>query len=172
MKKVGSFHTMPIFLCIIFGIIDLVMKMKFKHEYTIQMMIEKPIDQVTSFYINRKTMPLWEKGLTEISDIKNKLFEQDSEGFLLFSINGYQMSMKTSVISNHLPSEITMVYEVPGAWNQCINRFEAIQNQTKWTMDVIFEMEHETYIEKDRFIAKTTEAMRIYKDFIEHYEQN
>jgi len=39
-------------------------------------------------------------------------------------------------------------------------------------MDVIFDMETETYIEKDRFIAKTTEAMRIYKEFIEHYEQD
>ena len=160
------------FFCIIFGIIDMVIKMKFRHEYQIQMKIEQPIERVTSYYVNRDTMPLWEKGLTNIEDVKNRLFEEDSEGYLIFSLNGYQMNMKTTVVSNKLPAEITILYEVKGAWNQCINRFESQGSNTIWTMDVIFDMETETYIEKDRFITKTTEAMRIYKEFIEHYERD
>jgi len=144
--------------------------MKFKHEYQLQITIDQPIEVVTSLYVNRQTMHLWEKGLIQIIDEKNQLFQEDSSGYLVFSLNEFEMKMKTTVISNKLPDEITIIYEVPGAWNQCINRFIADHEKTKWTMDVIFEMETETFIPKERFIEKTMQAMNIYKEFVETYE--
>ena len=91
-------------------------------------------------------------------------------GYLVFKFGDQEMKMKVSVVSNTLPDQITQIYEVPGAWNQCINQFVEVDGQTKWTMDVIFMLESEKDIPRERFIAKTTEAMHILKNFVEHFE--
>lgn len=144
--------------------------MKLKFDYKIDVLIQKPITLVTDLYINRQTMSLWEKGLDHIEDVSGYLFETGSIGYLVFKFGEQEMKMKVSVVSNALPHQITQIYEVEGAWNQCINRFDEIDGQTKWTMDVIFILESEKDIPKERFIAKTTEAMHIFKNFVEHYE--
>lgn len=142
--------------------------MKIDITYQIEMMVNKPKNVVSKLYIDRKVMPLWEKGLVRIEDTQGVLFEKDSEGYLVFSFNDQESKMKVSVTDNNLPDAITQVYEVPGAWNECINTFIDINGSTKWIMDVTFKMEAPYEIPKEAFIKKTTEGMNLYKTFVEN----
>ena len=141
--------------------------MKIDVNYSIDMMIHKPKALVARLYVDRDMMPVWEKGLVGIEDSKLKLFETGSEGYLVFSFNNQESKMKVTVTNNNLPDLITQIYEVPGAWNECVNTFEEVNGITKWTMDVTFKMDAPYDIPKEAFINKTTQAMDIYKQFVE-----
>ncbi|TNF07180.1 MAG: hypothetical protein EP317_05310 [Bacillota bacterium] len=145
--------------------------MKINMTYKVVMMINKPKDLVSKLYVDRDMMATWEKGLVRIEDTKLKLFEENSEGYLVFSFNDQESKMKVTVTQVTLPDTITQIYEVPGAWNECINTFENVDGLTKWTMDVTFKMEAPYDIPKEAFIKKTTQGMEIFKAFVESVKE-
>lgn len=136
-------------------------------KYTCEITIHKNRDWVTKNYIDKDQMPLWEKGLTKIEEVKGQLFDTDSEGYLIFMFGKQEMKMKVSVEKNALPDQIIQIYEVPGAWNRCDNYFYEIGEHTKWVMDVTFLFDEKTNIPEERFFEKTKAGMQIFKDFIE-----
>jgi hypothetical protein len=137
-------------------------------EYSVQLEIKKPQILVSNLFVDRKTMPLWETGLTRIEDENHSLFNTSSQGYLVFDFNGKESKMKVSVLENKLPNTITIVYELPGAYNQCINTFKPMGNQTLWTMDVIFKFDLEIDVPLEAFIEKTTKGMELFKAFVEN----
>lgn len=135
--------------------------------YTCEMIIHGKREWVTKNYIDKNQMPLWEKGLLKIIDVKGQLFDTGSEGYMIFVFGDQEMKMKVSVELNALPEQIIQIFEVPGAWNRCDNHFYEMGEDTKWVMDVTFLFDEETNIPKERFIEKTTAGMQIFKDFVE-----
>ena len=105
--------------------------------------------------------------LKEIKENKGQLFETGSEGILVFEYDKKQMNMKTYVESNQLPKQITIVYEMMGTWNRCINNFKEKNGMTAWEMDVEFRFNKPTEIPIEQFIEKTTQGMNIFKTFVE-----
>lgn len=136
-------------------------------KYQVQMTIHKERKTVTESYINRADMLKWEKGLNRIEDTKGILFEENSEGFLVFKFNDQEMKMKVTVEEIKTPELMTMIYELPGAWNRCVNQFKEINGNTIWTMDVTFIFENEMDVPLVRFIEKTEQGMKMFKDFVE-----
>jgi len=137
-------------------------------EYSVQVEINKPVDEVASLFVNRDVMPLWETGLIRIEDQEKTLFEESSNGYLFFLNQGSEIKMKVTVIKNKLPSLITIVYEVPGAYNQCINTFTLKENKTLWTMDVLFKFDEMMDYPIEAFINKTKQDMELFKNFVEN----
>ncbi len=138
-------------------------------EYSVQIEINKPKNEVANLFVNRETMPLWEEGLIQIEDQKQSLFETSSIGYLVFSFQNKETRMKVTVLDNQLPDSITIVYEVPGAYNQCINTFKERSNKTIWNMDVIFKFEEPLDIPLEAFINKTKKSMELFKIFVEKH---
>jgi len=136
-------------------------------KYQVNMNINKPMNEVVSLYTNKKSMLQWEPGLKEIKENKGQLFETGSEGILVFEYDKKQMNMKTYVESNQLPKQITIVYEMMGTWNRCINNFKEKNGMTAWEMDVEFRFNKPTEIPIEQFIEKTTQGMNIFKTFVE-----
>lgn len=136
-------------------------------EYQVSVNIAKPIDFVTSEFVNKATMPIWEKGLTRIEERKGTLFETGSEGSLVFSFEGQEMKMKVTVLDSHLPEEITIVYEVPGAYNKCRNHFQNRGKTTLWTMEVLFEFDQPNDYPLEAFINKTRAGMVLFQEYVE-----
>lgn len=136
-------------------------------EYQVSVNIAKPIDFVTSEFVNKTTMPLWEKGLTRIEELNGTLFDTGSEGFLVFSFQDQEMKMKVLVLENQLPNEITIVYEVPGAYNKCRNLFQNQEMTTLWTMEVLFEFDQPNDYPLEAFINKTRAGMVLFQEYVE-----
>lgn len=136
-------------------------------EYSVQLEIKKPQTLVSNLFVDRHIMPLWETGLIRIEDENLTLFNTASQGYLVFDFNGKESKMKVTVLENRLPDSITIIYELPGAYNQCINTFKSMSNYTLWTMDVIFKFDQEIDVPLDAFIEKTTKGMELFKVFVE-----
>lgn len=136
-------------------------------KYRVEIIINEQIERVTALYIDRESMPLWEKGLIQIKDIDGTLFNSNTHGELIFSFNNEPMIMGVTVEENNLPHSITQVFSVPGAVNRCHHTFIPIDNKTEWIMDVSFDFEQEHHIPEERFYQKTLESMMIFKDFVE-----
>lgn len=135
-------------------------------EYTVCLAIEASKEKVAQLFIDRECMARWQPGLVAIEDEVGHLFDAESIGYLIFQFE-QQMRMKVSVIENILPDSITIVYEVPGAYNRCINRFCSQEGYVKWQMAVVFEFEEPVDIPMDKFIKKTRTGMETFKRFVE-----
>ncbi|PKK96422.1 MAG: hypothetical protein CVV58_06450 [Tenericutes bacterium HGW-Tenericutes-3] len=135
--------------------------------YKISMDINKPINEVVSLYTNLGRMTEWEPGLKEIIETKGKLFNTGSEGVLVFHYQNQEMRMKTFVESNQLPKQITIIYEMMGTWNRCVNNFKQVNAITVWEMNVEFRFSKPTETPKEKFIEQTTSGMKLFKAFVE-----
>jgi hypothetical protein len=135
--------------------------------YTIEMMIHEERSRVAQLYLDMKHMPEWEKGLESIETTQGTLFETGSQGIMHFTFDKTSIKMNMTIEKACLPELIIQIFEVPGAWNRCVNHFIAIDDQTKWVMEVIFEFSQTMDLPKERFIEKTTESMTMFKRFVE-----
>ena len=136
-------------------------------KYQVEVAIEEKYNLVASLFVDRDKMHLWEQGLSRIEDTKNKLFEAGSQGYLVFVFGPNEMKMKVTVEKSSLPSEITVIYELSGAWNRCVNHFIGHDGQTKWVMESEFIFDQPNDIPLSAFIEKTTIGMQAFKQFIE-----
>lgn len=135
--------------------------------YRVEIIIDEKRDVVAVLYVNLMRMSEWELGLKSIEHKEGRLFETGSRGIFHFEFSGQHMPMKVCVEENHLPEQIIQIFEVPGAWNRCDNRFVAEGDQTRWIMDVTFNFDKPINISEDRFIEKTTTSMNVFKSFVE-----
>jgi hypothetical protein len=135
--------------------------------YQIEMIIQAPRDWVASLYIDHNGMKAWETGLESIESHTGQLFDEGSQGDLIFRFGDSEMRMHVHVESSHLPDDITLIYQVPGAWNRCVNYFKHHDEGTLWIMDVEFRFDNPVDIPLERFIEKTTQGMTLYKNFCE-----
>lgn len=135
--------------------------------YTIEMIINKNREQVASSYLDIHDMPIWEKGLERIETIEGKLFETGSQGVMHVMFGDTSIKMKVTIEKACLPELIIQIFEVPGAWNRCVNHFIDMNPHTKWVMEVTFNFDHPVTIPQERFIEKTTQSMTMFKDYIE-----
>jgi hypothetical protein len=136
-------------------------------KYQIELLIERDIEDVSPLFIDKKAMLVWEKGLKSIESHTGELFESGSKGDLIFWIHDQEMHMHVTVESCHLPDEITLVYEVKGTWNRCVNTFIKHPLGTSWIMDVEFKFEEDPKIPKERFMEQTKMGMTYFKDYVE-----
>ena len=145
------------------------MKWVIHMEYRISLQVNKHISMVSKKYLEQESMLRWMNNLISIETLKGALFEEGSEGYLVFEHQGKHAKMKITILKSDLPHTITAFYEVQGAYNKCVNTFEVLsENQTMWHMDVLFKFDFDNDIPIEMFKEKTRQSMLIYKDFIEH----
>jgi len=148
---------------------NVIMKWVIVMEYSVNVRINKPVAVVTELFVNKQLMQRWETNLVRIEESETPLFSTGSHGVLVFNNDGNELRMTVSVTENDLPNTISLVYEVPGAYNRCLNRFASSAEGTSWTMDVLFRFETDVDIPIELFISKTTENMNRFKKFVEEF---
>src|SRR3989339_433577 len=92
-------------------------------KYGISIQIKEKKDRVAELYVDKELMHLWEQGLERVDSYQGTLFETGSKGALVFMFNQKEMPMKVSVENNSLPQSLSVIYEVPGAWNRFVVSF-------------------------------------------------
>jgi len=136
-------------------------------KYKIEIEINEKRDKVASLYVNKDLMLLWEQGLVRVDSHEKTLFETGSQGALVFMANQKEMLMKVTVEENHLPEFISVVYELPGAWNRFTVQFLEVKNKTVCHIESEFRFDQPHQIPLEAFIEKTTEGMNQFKQFAE-----
>ena len=136
-------------------------------KYEIEIEIKEKRDRVAALYVNKDLMHLWEQGLFRIDSYQKTLFETGSQGALVFMISQKEMLMKVNVEDNRLPESISVIYEVPGAWNRFIVHFLEFKNKTVCLIESEFKFDQPHQIPLEAFIEKTTEGMNQFKQFVE-----
>ncbi|HAV20003.1 MAG TPA: hypothetical protein DCX17_03145 [Firmicutes bacterium] len=135
-------------------------------KYKVTKRIACPRNIVSRLFSDRECMHEWEQGLVAINDVRGHLFENDSQGELVFSFNGERQIMKVRVTNYDLPTTITLVYELGGVYNECINSFIEEKDETIWTMDVTFVFNEDATIPEDVFVKKTNAGMDAFLSFV------
>jgi hypothetical protein len=84
-----------------------------------------------------------------------------------YKIGNEDVVMTETIESNDMPNAIVTIYEVPGVWNRCENRFTEANGAVTWTMDSEFRFEHEVNPQEEAFINKTQKSMEDFKRLVE-----
>lgn len=138
----------------------------FNKEYKYQCQIELigDHDKALREYLNRDNFHLWHDDLTEVIPSDN-----DNEYYMVYQFDKHRMEMKVNVLEFNPPHYAKAIYEVPGVWNLCIDKFEKIDdNKILWTMDVEFRFKEDQHLLIDAFIRKTYAGMNIFKAYFEN----
>lgn len=136
-------------------------------EYQVSINIHKPAHMCYEHYTESKHIKKWLPQLKDIVDTKGELFTLGSQGYFIFHQKGHEMIMEIEVTQIEKPWDITMVYKVPGAFNQCKNHFINHDKHTLWIMDVIFEFEEDPNLSIELFKQSTLKSMEIFKAYME-----
>ncbi len=141
--------------------------------YQIEMEIKRKIEDVARLYTDLDQMSQWEENLDHIEQKKRLLFENGSEAIFYFRQGESLMPMKVYVESNQIPHEITMIYQVKGVWNRCVNTFVDQKDETHWIMQVEFRFENREEPDQAIFENGTRQGMLKFKTFAEvQHEKN
>ncbi|MFH5881000.1 hypothetical protein [Liberiplasma polymorphum] len=135
-------------------------------EYQCKVIINEKIEPVTNIFLNHDLMLKWEQGLLRYEKIK----ENPLTFHLIFKSDGHEFVMKETIKDNYLPKSVTIIYEVPGVYNECKNTFISDGETVEWIMDVRFEFNQKPFQSKEDFICKTQSGMLQFKNFIENQQ--
>jgi hypothetical protein len=112
-------------------------------------------------------MPKWEKGLDRIEHVSGDINQRGSITNLIFTFGEEEMVMKETIEEIISPSKVSIIYEVPGAWNRCVNTFIDMGTETNWTMESEFAFDRENNTPINEFKKQTSKAMDTFRKYIE-----
>jgi hypothetical protein len=139
--------------------------------YQVKTIINQRKELVAKTFVDQEQMRMWEKGFDRIEPLEGKLFRTNSSGNMVFRLGESELLMKVTVLANELPNHMTLMYEVAGAKNRCVNTFRKKGDQTIWTMDVDFEFDVKPELPIEQFINKTKQGMAVFKSYVESLEK-
>lgn len=99
-------------------------------KHTLETTINKPIDEVISFFLDPGNYPLWMEGLQEHKVISGKAGEKGAESTFTFDMKGRTMEMKETVLESSLPERYQVQYDAPGMVNKVGFIFSFIDGET------------------------------------------
>lgn len=141
-------------------------------KYTVQVTINKNRNEVVSTIRSVEDAYQWMKGLKSFELIEGKNEEKDSKYEMVFENKGKKQVMIETMTEFNPPKQITTVYEMSGVWNECVNRFEEVEeNKTIYYMDNTFKfpflMRLFMWMFKPMFKKQTLSSMLDLKKHIE-----
>lgn len=135
-------------------------------KYTLTLNLPVSASVAYHHYLDRDSMLLWEPGLSSLEDKHGILFEEGSDGYLVFGKLQNLMKMQVSV-ERLVPShECVFIYQVSGAWNRCVNTFTDTDEGSQWRMEVEFRFENEPPVPQVQFEEATLSAMKVFRDYL------
>lgn len=109
-------------------------------KYTVDIVINKPIDEVIALFDNPENMSKWMEGLQSFEHLSGTPGEPGAKSKLVFNTGGRRMEMIETVTVRNLPHEFSGTYEVKGVYNIVKNFFEPVnENQTRYSTEQEFQ---------------------------------
>ena len=111
-------------------------------KYTVDVVIDRPIDEVVENFDDPEKLKEWMQGLESFEHIEGTPGEVGAKSKLHFKMGKRELDMIETITVKNLPDEFGGTYEADGVFNTNLIRFEETgSNQTRMSMDTKFEMQ-------------------------------
>jgi carbon monoxide dehydrogenase subunit G len=110
-------------------------------KYTVEIIINQPIDQVIALFDNPKNMNQWMEGLQSFKHLSGVQGQPGAKSELKFLMGKKEVEMIETILVRNLPDEFTGTYEAKGVYNLVKNKFVKISDtQTKYISENEFQL--------------------------------
>ena len=134
-------------------------------KYICESWIDCNRDTVTKLYTDFSQYARWQPNFVSVERFAGEDFQPGFHGVLnLHGDNKVRMEM--FVEKNHLPDQLSCVYQVADVWNRCVDTFEEVDGKTHWLMDVEFRFKEDMTIHGELFKQATQKGMDQFRDFV------
>lgn len=131
--------------------------------YSCQIELDGKIENALNTFLNKEEFINWHEDLIRVDNT-----DKDNEYCLVYLINNLEIKMKVTEVEFNPPYYAKTIYEMPGVWNLCVDKFEQKGDKILWTMDVEFRFEQDQHLLVDAFIRKTYAGMNVFKNYFEN----
>lgn len=137
--------------------------------YRLEIVINKPLDEVIRVFGNRDKLALWQPGLLSSELVESHPYPKYK---LLFQFGRRKMEMTETILRDELPLHFDGTYKMKGVFNSVRNRFEKVSpSSTRWVSDVEFRfsglMRIIAFFMKDDFKKQSEIIMSNFKRYVE-----
>ncbi len=109
-------------------------------KYTVEVEIDRPVDEVVNLFDNPDNMGKWMEGLQSYEHISGEPGHPGAKTKMKFKIGRREVEMVETIISRNLPAEYTVTYDAKDVHNIVINRFIPLDNsRTKYLTENEFQ---------------------------------
>lgn len=98
--------------------------------YTVQIEVEKPLDEVVRLFVDRANMPYWQEGLLADEPLEGEPGHAGSRARLRFKMGKREIEMVETIEVRDLPQKFTAFYDTKGVRNRVAMRFEKVSDST------------------------------------------
>ena len=142
-------------------------------KYTLDIIINKPIDEVIALFDNPDNLKKWQPELVSFESISGEAGQPGAQSKLVYLMGKRKCEMVETIETRNLPDEFTGTYETQGVFNRVENRFKPVgSDQTHWTTHTEFQftslgMKLMGFFMKKAFPKQTMQFMQQFKNFAE-----
>ena len=102
-------------------------------KYSVEVIIEKPRNEVVKKMDNIDNMKHWQPGLVSFEHLSGEPGEVGAKSKLYYKMGKREIEMIETITCKNLPNEFSGTYEAKGVWNHVQNHFiEIDENKTVW----------------------------------------
>ncbi|WNJ18175.1 SRPBCC family protein [Pontibacter sp. G13] len=107
--------------------------------YTCEIIIDLPRDQVIELFDNPDNMKHWQTGFISLEPLSGTPGQAGAQSKLTYQMGKRTIEMTETILSRDLPSEFSATYEAANVWNEVKNFFhEHGPDQTRWVTEQTF----------------------------------
>nr|WP_320120024.1 SRPBCC family protein [uncultured Marinifilum sp.] len=141
-------------------------------KYSVEVEINKPIDEVVALFKDEDKLFKWMNGLQSLEHLEGKPGEKGSTTKMLFKNGKREIEMIETILSNNLPEEFIASYKAKGVYNLAKISFISISdNKTKYHSEQEFQlkgfMKIFAWIMPVAFKKQTLKYLNMFKEFAE-----
>lgn len=140
--------------------------------YTNKITINKPKARVAELMENPDNMKHWQPGFMSMEFIEGEPGKEGSKSILRYEMGSRVVEMTETIVKNALPDEFNATYEAKGVYNEQVNLFHAIdENTTEWESRTLFEfqgfMKLMGWLMPGSFKKQSCKYLELFKEFAE-----
>ena len=107
-------------------------------KYTLEIVIDKPRDEVVKLFDNSDNMKYWQKGLISFEHLSGEPGKQGAESLLKYEMGKRKVEMIETITFNGFPDEFHSNYQADGVVNFQKNYFKDENGKTRWVSESEF----------------------------------
>lgn len=110
-------------------------------QYTSEVIINRPRAEVVQKMDNPDNMKHWQPGFISMEVIKGEAGKEGAVSRMKYKMGKREVEMTETITKNAFPNEFNAIYEAKNVWNEQINKFiEVDENTTRWVSESTFKM--------------------------------
>lgn len=141
-------------------------------KYSVEIVINKPIDTVIELFDNPENLSKWMEGLLSFEPISGTPGQPGAKSKLRFKTPNGELEMIETITVRNLPDEFSGLYEAKGVVNPVTNRFIKLsESETKMITETEFKfsglMRVIGFVMANTFKKQSQKYLEDFKKFVE-----